>query len=278
MVGKLIIGVLWVCLLPTLAVPHLAAQDSRVKSNPASARATKQQEGLLDFALKRFNPSDVDYGQCLDDGRRLMVEQTLSRGYFWSNVAALGLLGAFFIVIVHQQRLHGRRELIAAESLTQYHNALARAEAVAGEAITRNHHLMEALTALSEAGVAGEPTEGPTLKDSSVKERKRTEKSSETEHPVPLAPVVLAAKGEVRRPTNASSSVAKSLQETTSTPSQSPDQITLFGEADLTAKINSLQQRLDAYLVEKKELVRQISFAELRLQKEQQRNRSLKGE
>ena len=278
MVGKLIIGVLWVCLLPTLAVPHLAAQNSHAKSDPASARATKQQEGLLDFSLKRFNPSDVDYGQCLADGRSLVVEQTLSRGYFWSNVAALGLLGAFFIVIVHQQRLHGRRELIAAESLTKYHNALARAEAVAEEAITRNHQLMEALTALSEPGVTGETVDNSALKDSSIKERKRTENSGETGSPIPLAPVVLTAKGESRRPSNTSSSVVKAPTGTASKTSQAADQITLFGEADLTAKINSLQQRLDAYLVEKKELVRQISFAELRLQKEQQKNRSLKGE
>jgi hypothetical protein len=277
MVGKLNIAVLQFCFLLTLAVPHLAAQDSRVKSDPASARVLKQREGLPDFALKRFNPSDVDYGQCLDDGRRLMVEQTLSRGYFWSNVAALGLLGAFFIVIVHQQRLHGRRELIAAESLTQYHNALARAEAVAGEAIARNHQLMEALTALSEAGVAGRAAES-SAPDSSIKERKRTENSGEAEPPVPLAPVVPAAKGEFRRSSNTSSSVAKTPPGTTSKTSQAPDQITLFGEADLTAKINSLQQRLDASVVEKKELLRQISFAELRLQKEQQKNRSLKGE
>lgn len=272
------IAVLRFCLLLTLAVPHLAAQDSHAKSDPASGRATKQQEGLLDFALKRFNPSDVDYGQCVDDGRRLMVEQTLSRGYFWSNVAALGLLGAFFIVIVHQQRLHGRRELIAAESLTQYHNALARAEAVAGEAISRNHKLMEALTALSEAGVTWERAESSALKISSIKEPKRTENAGETGPPIPLAPVVLAARSEFRRPTNTSSSATKAPPENTSKTSQAPDQITLFGEADLTAKVNSLQQRLDAYLVEKKELLRQISFAELRLQKEQQKNRSLKGE
>jgi hypothetical protein len=278
MVGKLNIAVLQFCFMLTLAVPHLAAQDSHTKNDPASAKTTKQQEGLLDFALKRFNPSDVDYGQRLDDGRRLMVEQTLSRGYFWSNVAALGLLGAFFIVIVHQQRLHGRRELIAAESLTQYHNALARAEAVAEEAITRNHQLMEALTALSEPGITGETVDNSALKDSSVKERKRTENSGEAGSPIPLAPVVLAAKGESRRPSNTSSSVTKAPAGTASKASQAADQITLFGEADLTAKINSLQQRLDAYQVEKKELLRQISFAELRLQKEQQKNRSLKGE
>jgi hypothetical protein len=136
---------------------------------------------------------------------------------------------------------------------------------------------MEALTALSEAGVSRETTEGSAL-DSSIKERNRTENSGETEPSVPLAPVVLAAKGEFRRSSNTSSSVGKAPPGTTSKTSHAPDQITLFGEADLTAKINSLQQRLDAYLVEKKELLRQISFAELRLQKEQQKNRSLKGE
>lgn len=278
MVAKFALRVSHLCLLLALAVPHLAAPDSHHTSNPAYERATTQRAGFLEFALKRINPSDLDYGQCVDEGRKFILEQTLSRAYFWSNLASLGLLGTFFLVIVHQHRLLDRRELIASESLTQYHNALARAEAVAGEAITRNHELMEALTAFSESGVARETTEKTTLKDVSIKDRKRAENCAENGSPVPPAPVVAAAKGQFRKSTNTPSSADKSPQAATLKNSQAPDQITLFGEADLAAKINSLQQRLDAHIVEKKELLRQVSFAELRLQKEQQKNRSLKGE
>jgi hypothetical protein len=279
MVARLTLRVFHLCLSLTLAVPYLIAQDSRSTSNPASVGVTEQREGLLDFALKRINPSDLNYGQCLDEGRKLILEQTLSRGYFWSNLAALGLLGVFLVVIVHQQRLQDRRELIASGFLAQYHNALARAEAVAGEAIKRNHALMGALTALSESGVPREASESSAPKGAPTKERKRVQSSIENGTAVPLAPVVAAARGDFRKPAIAPSSVAKNPEFATSKDSQATDQITLFGAgADLTAKINSLQQQLDVSKEEKKELLRQISFAEVRLQKEQQKNRSLKSE
>jgi hypothetical protein len=279
MVAKRTLRVLHLCLLLTLAASYLVAQESQPTSNPGSVRAAKPRDGLLDFALKRINPSDVDYGQCVDEGRKLILEQTISRGYFWSNLAALGLVGVFFLVIVHQQRLHYRRELIASESLTQYHNALARADAQAMEATRRNHALMETLTALSESRVTGEPAESSMSKDALGKERKRVGNSGENGKAVPLAPVVAAARGEFRKSGIALSSVAKNRETAASKESQAKDQIALFGDdANLTAKINSLQQQLDALNEEKKQLIRQVSFADLRLQKEQQKNRSLKGE
>jgi hypothetical protein len=234
---------------------------------------------LLDFALKRINPSDLDYGQCLDEGRKLILEQTLSRGYFWSNVTAFGLLGVFLIVIVHQQRLQDRRELTASESLAQYHNALARAEAQVTEATKRNHALMEVLTESSEARVTGEATESSVPKDTLSKERKRIGNSDENKKAAPLAPAAAAARGEPLRLAVAASSVAKTSKPSTPNDPSPPGQIGLFGQdGDLVAKVNALQQQLSVYKEREKELLRQVSFAELRLQKEQQKNRSLKGE
>jgi hypothetical protein len=279
MVAKFTLPVLHLCLLLTFAVPHLVAQDSHPTTNHTSGRATKQREGLLDFALKRINPSDLDYGQCLDEGRKLILEETLSRGYFWSNLAALGLLGVFLVVIVHQQRLQDRRELISSESLTQYHNALARAEAQATEATKRNHALMEALTASSESRVAGEAAESSVPKDTPSKERKRIGNSGENGTAAPLTPVVAATRGEPPRLAVAASSVARTSKRSTPNDPSSPDQIGLFGQdGDLVAKVNALQQQLSVYREREKEFLRQVSFAEIRLQKEQQKNRSLKGE
>jgi hypothetical protein len=279
MVAKFTLPVLHLCLLLTFAVPHLGAQDSHPTTNHTSGRATKQREGLLDFALKRINPSDLDYGQCLDEGRKLILEETLSRGYFWSNLAALGLLGVFLVVIVHLQRLQDRRELIASESLTQYHNALVRAEAQATEATKRNHALMEALTESSESRVAGEAAESSVLKDTPSKERKRIGNAGENGTAAPLTPVVAATRGEPPRLAVAASSVAKTSKRSTPNDPSSPDQIGLFGQdGDLVAKVNALQQQLSVYREREKEFLRQVSFAEIRLQKEQQKNRSLKGE
>ena len=41
------------------------------------------------FTLKRINPADKDYGQCLDEGRKILLEETMRNGYFWSNLVAL---------------------------------------------------------------------------------------------------------------------------------------------------------------------------------------------
>lgn len=273
MVAKFTLRVLLLCSSLVLAVPNVNSQQSRVRSDPADASTRKAREGLVDFALKRINPSEREYGQYLDETRKFALEQTFNRGYFWSNLSALGLLGVFLIVIVHQQRVQARRELVAAESLTQYHNALARAETQATEATKRNHELMEALTALSESGVRKEPAENSGSKDApNNKERKRSPTNESTP---PVAPAV-AATQQLRKQAIAPSSVAKKAP---GKDSQQPDQTAVAGnDADLTAKINSLQQQLDTYKQEKQQLLRQVSFAELRLQKEQQKNRSLKGE
>ncbi|GEM_PF-1044816 len=278
MVANLPLRVLHLCLLLVFAVPHLVAQDSHPTRNHTSGRVTKQREGLLDFALKRVNPSDLDYGQCVDEGRKLILEQTLSRGYFWSNVAALGSLGVFLIVIVHQQRLRDRRELIASECLTQYHNALARAEAQVIAATKRNHALMEALTESSEARVTGEAAASTVPKDTLGKERKRVGNSDENGKAAPLAPVP-PARVEPPRLAVSASSVAKTSKRSTPNDPSPPGQIGLFGQdGDLVAKVNALQQQLSLCREREKELLRQVNFAELRLQKEQQKNRSLKGE
>jgi hypothetical protein len=279
MVAKLALRVLRLCLLLTFGMAHLVAQDSHPTSIRTSGSATKQREGLLDFALKRINPSDRDYGQCLDEGRKLVLEQTLSRGYFWSNVFALGLLGIFLIVIVHQQRLQNRRELIASESLAQYHNALARAEAQVTEATKRNHALMEALTESLETRVTAEAAVSSGSKDAPSKERKRIGNSDENGKAAPLVPVVAATRVEPPRVAVAASSVAKTSKRPTPNDPSPAGQIGLFSQdGDLVAKVNALQQQLNVYREHEKELLRQVSFAELRLQKEQQKNRSLKGE
>jgi hypothetical protein len=268
-----------VCILLTLVGSNLVAQDSHTPVNRGSVSAAKPRGGFLDFALKGVNPSDRDYGRCLDEASKFIFEETLTRGYFWSNVAALGLLGVFFVVIVHQQKVQQRRELIASELLAQYHNALARAEAQATEATKRNHDFMETMLAVPEANSMGEETETPAPKEAPSKERKRHPSSGTTGVATVVAPSVAAARGDFPRLTIAPSAVAKHPPSGALRNSQAPDQVQATGiGVDLTAKINSLQQQLDAYKEEKKELLRQVSFAELRLQKEQQKNRSLKGE
>jgi len=105
------------------------------------------------FTLKRINPADKDYGQCLDEGRKILLEETMRNGYFWSNLVALGLLVCLFVIIVYQRRVRACREWTAAEMLAQYEHALSRANAQVEEATNRNRGLMEALTTLRESAL-----------------------------------------------------------------------------------------------------------------------------
>ena len=127
------------------------AQERRPSYDPTGqAQSSKPKDGFVDFALKSINPADKDYGQCLDEGRKMLLEETVRNGYFWSNLVALGLLACLFVIIVYQHRVQTCREWAAAETLAQYEHSLSRANAQVEEATNRNRGLMEALTALRE--------------------------------------------------------------------------------------------------------------------------------
>ena len=109
---------------------------------------------LVCFAQER-RPS---YGQCIDEGRKMLLEGTVRNGYFWSNLVALGLLACLFVIIIYQHRVQTCREWAAAETLAQYEHSLSRANAQVEEATKRNRGLMEALTALRDSALRSQST------------------------------------------------------------------------------------------------------------------------
>ncbi len=126
----------------------------------AQAQSPRQKDGFVDFALKRINAADKDYGQCLDEGRKLLIEETMRNGYFWSNLVALGLLACLFVIIVYQRTVQTHREWTTADMLAQHAHALSRANAHVEEATSRNRGLMEALTALRESALRSQTPPG----------------------------------------------------------------------------------------------------------------------
>ena len=65
----------------------LAAQAGQNTYDPASGKApSKSQNSFLDFTLKRINPAGQDYGKCLEEGRALLLDESVRNGYFWSNL------------------------------------------------------------------------------------------------------------------------------------------------------------------------------------------------
>ncbi len=259
--SRVVVAGLFLAMLPSLCF----AQARPSGYDPAApAQSPRPKDGFVDFALKRINPADKDYGQCLDEGRKLLIDETMRNGYFWSNLVALGLLACLFVIIAYQHRVQTCREWTAAEMLAQHEHALARANAHVEEATSRNRGLMEALTTLRESALRsqappGEAQDGPALQTA----------SSRTSS-IPASQVATPKNG------NAATAPSRSARAATATPPA--NQIGLFKpEVDLVMKVNSLEQQLGRSQDEAKLLRRQLNESDRRLQEEQQRNRSLKG-
>jgi len=105
-----------ICLIGILFAPPAGFGDAN--------RSAEHRESFIDFALKQINPDGKDYGQCLEDVRRTVIESTLNDYYYWSNLSAIvGLLVAFCMML-RQRTLFKRRDTSTARVLCWYHNEL----------------------------------------------------------------------------------------------------------------------------------------------------------
>jgi hypothetical protein len=254
------------CVILVAALHPTFAQQQRLKpESPPPASTPKAKDGFIDFTLKRINPRNEDYGQCITDARQLLVSETVENAYFWSNVAALTLLSCFFSVIVYQRKLGLRRELMNAEALCQFENALARSEAQAETATSRNHELMAVLAAAHEVSPARSSHVRNQVPDQPAQ--------TKTNAPISAAPVPQP------NPTDSSTNAAPAQSGPPKKPGTATPQLGLFSpDVDQIATINALQQQLVRCQEKVKNLTRQLNDAERRVQDEQQKNRSLKGQ
>jgi len=252
-------------LLLAMVSPLCCARASRSNYDPMpQQRPSQQKDGFVDFTLKRINPCDTDYGQHLDEGRRMVLQESIESAYFWSNIVSLGLLGCLFIIIIYQHRIQRRRAWSASEMLAQYEYSLSLANAQLGEATKRNFGLMEALTLLRESALRS-----PALPADVPDHCRAPAPGSRTAStpPLPAPP----AKDTSVKPAAAS---AVSAAATT----QPASQIGLFKpEVELVMKVNSLEQQLGRSRDEAKLLRRQVNEVGQRVQAEEQKNRALKG-
>jgi hypothetical protein len=259
--SRVVVAGLFLAVLPLLcfAQARPSGYDPAAQEQPP-----KQKDGFVDFALKSINPADKDYGQCLDEGRKLLIEETIRNGYFWSNLVALGLLACLFVIIVYQHRVQTCREWTAAETLAQYEHSLSRANAQVEEATKRNRGLMEALTALRDSALRSQST------PAEAQDRPAVETVGTGASSIPASQVASTKSSSV------TSAHSRSARAGTAAPPA--NQIGLFKpDVDLIMKVNSLEQQLGRSQDEAKLLRRQLNESDRRLQEEQQRNRSLKG-
>jgi hypothetical protein len=247
-------------------VPSTLAQASRSRYDPSGQRpASKPQDGLVDFTLKRINPTDTDYGQCLGEGRSILLDETVKNGYFWSNLTALGLLGCLFIIIIYQHCIQIKREWTTSEILAQYEQALTRSNGQIEEATNKNRSLAESLAELKQSALR--PQSCPTDTVESVPCRPMRSHTASTQLRATTAP-----RGNGAKPTmDGPAAVA--------VPASGGSQIALFKPGvELVTKVNVLEQQLGRCHELEKQLRRQLNETGRKLQTEQEKNRSLKGE
>lgn len=251
-------GVLFVVILGNFSV----AQSGPSRFDPAAQEASvKPRDSFLDFTLKRVNPTDTDFGQCLSESRTVLLEQTIRNAYFWSDVVSLGLLGCLFFVVLYQHKIQAKREWAVAEIVRQLEQNLIRSRAQVVETTRKNRELADALAVLKET--ASRSVSLPL--ESAVSSMGDIEKSR-----APKIQPALPAPAKVNppKPQNGGGSTAKNPV----------GQMRLFTpDADFVMRLNSLEQQLAQSREDNKQLRRRIADGDRKLEAEQLRNRQLKG-
>ena len=240
------------------------SQSHQSSYGPApQQQPSKLPDGFVDFALKHINPSEKDYGQCVDAGRAVLLKETVRNRYFWSNVAALGLLGCLLVIIILQHRIGNRRKWVTAEILAQFEQSLRRSKAQVDEATQRNHAFKEALASLRKSTMQPIlPHSGsPKISGSAVAKSHGT---------APRAAAIIAEM--------TSAKVVTTRNRGGAIPVEHANQMALFkSDTALSMKVDALEQQLVRAEEQEKELRRQLNEAGGMLQAEQEKNRALKA-
>lgn len=241
-----------------------SGQSRPATYDPDGRKTAKPQEGFIDFTLKRANPANHNYGQCLDAGRALLLNESIGNGYFWSNLAALSLLGCLFFIMVFQYRLQARRDWNAARIVGQYEQALARSHAQLEKVTKSNHGLNSALAGIKES----------VLRSAS--------QSRDSSHRVSSTVVEASASADqntaVSPPQKGSRKPAVEDSSRISAATGSVPQIASFkADADIVARINSLEQQLAYEQEDNKRLRQRLAEAERWRELKKQKDRQPKG-
>jgi hypothetical protein len=85
-------------------------------------KPTGKPQGMVGYALSRFNPNDKDFGGEVTNDRAALVDHTINNAYFWSNCVAFGLLAGMGLWVVLLSRGRNKAEIIASHLIAQLWN------------------------------------------------------------------------------------------------------------------------------------------------------------
>ncbi len=116
-----------------LGTGFAASPASSPNPNSIMSGRSRPQGSMVDWALNKINPQDIDYGQRIEDARQKAFNSTVHDYGFWSEFVAVCVLGMMFLIVFWQDGKHRRLLFSTARVVTAYHNELA----VARDQITR---------------------------------------------------------------------------------------------------------------------------------------------
>lgn len=106
-----------------LLAPVVGAQTPTSRSDPAPAHPSLQRKSIVDsFGL--INSRNTDYGQCIEDARRIGIESTVDSVSFWSNVVALVTAFGFLVYILQLRKQRTQMLWSTAQLVAKYQNQL----------------------------------------------------------------------------------------------------------------------------------------------------------
>jgi hypothetical protein len=249
------------CLLLPLCCP---AQD-RSSYDPMARQGPKKQQSLTDFALKQVNTCDKDYGQQIEDFRKIAVEESVGNISFWTtSIALFGLLSCFAIIL-HQSKESRRREAIAADLLTSVHNAWVEARERLVLLTTDYNALIESRNRTEESG--------PRLRAQMPEYISNTGLPAQSSEPL-MAPILHRSPGRRGALPTGNTAANTGAQSTDQKPTANGE--TPLRDIDPAAQVSTLRQQLSASREREKHLEQQLNRSQRLLQAEQQRNNTLK--
>lgn len=248
-----------------LVLPFFSVAQDRSSYDPMARQAPKKQQSLADFALKQLNSCDIDYGQQIEDLRRIAIEESVGNISFWTtSVALFGLLSCL-VIIVHQSRESRRRESIAADLLARVHNAWVEARERVLVLTTEYNGSVESRNQAEESG--------PRLRPQVVEHISDAGQLGQSYRSL-MVPILHRNSPRGSAIATGQAPVDTTVQKADKKPAS--DRETSPRDVNPAAQASNLQQQLNASREREKHLEQQLNRSQRLLQAEQQRNNSVK--